>query len=92
MFPCIFSVTNEYEQVRVLKQLTDNPQICNVNMMKKFKTIKNAFTCNRDEISSRDETRLGMKKILFTREFHSGMKRVEFHPGMKFNLNIEEDL
>ena len=28
----------------------------------------------------------GMKKFLFTREFHSGMKRVEFHPGMKFNL------
>ena len=28
----------------------------------------------------------GMKKILFTREFHPGMKRVEFHPGMKFNL------
>ena len=42
--------------------------------------------CNRDEISSRDETRLGMKKFLFTREFHPGMKRVEFHPGMKFNL------
>ena len=28
----------------------------------------------------------GMKKFLFTREFHPGMKRVEFHPGMKFNL------
>ena len=28
----------------------------------------------------------GMKKFLFTREFHSGMKRVEFHPGMKFHL------
>ena len=25
----------------------------------------------------------GIKKILFTREFHTGMKRVEFHPGMK---------
>ena len=23
-----------------------------------------------------------MKKFLFTREFHPGMKRVEFHPGM----------
>ena len=33
-----------------------------------------------------DETRPGMKKFLFTREFHPGMKRVEFHPGMKFNL------
>ena len=28
----------------------------------------------------------GMKKFLFTREFHPGMKRVEFHPRMKFNL------
>ena len=30
----------------------------------------------------------GMKKILFkfTCEFHPGMKRVEFHPSMKFNL------
>ena len=45
-----------------------------------------AFTCYRDEISSRDETRPGMKKFLFTREFHPGMKRVEFYPGMKFNL------
>ena len=25
----------------------------------------------------------GMKKILFTSEFHLGMKRVIFHPGMK---------
>ena len=44
------------------------------------------FTCNRDAISSRDETRPGMKKFLFTRESHPRMKRVEFHPGMKFNL------
>ena len=28
----------------------------------------------------------GMKKFLFTSEFHLGMKRVECHPGMKFNL------
>ena len=28
----------------------------------------------------------GVKKILFTPNFHSGMKRVEFHPGMKYNL------
>ena len=27
-----------------------------------------------------------MKKLLFTCEFHPGMKRVEFHSGMKFNL------
>ena len=27
-----------------------------------------------------------MKKFLFTREFHPRMKRVKFHPGMKFNL------
>ena len=27
-----------------------------------------------------------MKKFLFTREFHPGKKRVEFHSGMKFNL------
>ena len=45
-----------------------------------------ALTCNRDDISSWDETRPEMKKCLFTREFHPGMKRVEFHPGMKFNL------
>ena len=47
---------------------------------------KSAFTCNRDETSSEDETRPRMKKFLFTREFLPGMKRVEFHPGMKFNL------
>ena len=54
----------------------------------------------RDKISFRDElipvrVRLHvtemkshpeMKKFLFTREFHPWMKRVEFHPGMKFNL------
>ena len=51
-----------------------------------YKNNNSAFTCNRDEISSRDETRPRMKKFLFTREFHPGMKRVEFHPGMKFNL------
>ena len=28
----------------------------------------------------------GIKKYLFTREFHFRMKRVEFHPRMKFNL------
>ena len=28
----------------------------------------------------------GMQKFLFTREFHLGMKRIEFHTGMKFNL------
>ena len=49
-------------------------------------TFKSAFTCNRDKFSSWDETRPGMKKFLFTHEFHAGMKRVEFHPGMKFNL------
>ena len=27
-----------------------------------------------------------MKKFLFTRKFHPRMKRVEVHPGMKFNL------
>ena len=27
-----------------------------------------------------------MRKFLFTREFHPRMKRVESHPGMKFNL------
>ena len=44
------------------------------------------FTYNRDEFSSWDETRSGMKKFLFKRDFYPGMKRVEFHPGMKFNL------
>ena len=52
----------------------------------KLVNSKSAFTCNRGEISSRNETRRGMKKFLFTREFHPGMKRVEFHPRMKFNL------
>ena len=28
----------------------------------------------------------GIKKFLFTREFHHGMKRGAFHSGMKFNL------
>ena len=40
--------------------------------------LNSAFTCNQDEIYT------GMKKFLFTREFHPWMKRVEFHPGMKF--------
>ena len=40
----------------------------------KFKTPKSAFTCNPDEISSRDETRPGLKKFLFTREFHPEIK------------------
>ena len=53
----------------------------------KFKELfQSAFTCKRDEISSQDETRSGMKKFLFTRQFYPRMKRVEFHPGMKFNL------
>ena len=46
---------------------------CCVISRHREKVIKSAFTCNRNEISSRDETR-------------PGMKRVEFHPGMKFNL------
>ena len=50
------------------------------------KDIQSVFTCNRDEISSRDETRYEMKKFLLTCEFHPGIKRVEFHSGMKFNL------
>ena len=37
-----------------------------------------------------DETRPGMKKFLFTREFHPGIKRVEFHPRMKFYLKENE--
>ena len=45
-----------------------------------------AFACNGDKISSQDETLPGMKKFIFTREFHPGIKRVEFHPGIKFNL------
>ena len=57
----------------------------NSNLLDENRT-KSVFTCNRDEISSRDETRPEMKKFLFTLEFHPRMKRVEFHPGMKFNL------
>ena len=28
----------------------------------------------------------GIKKIMFTREFHPGVNQVEFHPRMKFSL------
>ena len=49
-------------------------------------------TCNQGEISSRDKTRPGMKTILFIREFHPRIKRAEFHPGMKFNLKMKENL
>ena len=44
---------------------------------------QSAFTCNRDETSFRVETRPGMKKVLFTREFHPRMKFVSI---TKFNL------
>ena len=44
------------------------------------------FTCNRDEISSWNETRLWVKKIMFTRKFYPEMKQVNFHPWIKFNL------
>ena len=65
-------------------QIRDN--IYNLRNFQQLANTKSAFTCIRDEILSRDETRPGMKKILFTHEFYPGMKRVEFHPGMKFNL------
>ena len=48
--------------------------------------IQRVLTGNRDEISSRDETRSGIKKSLFKCEFHPRMKRVQFHYGMKFSL------
>ena len=53
-----------------------------------FVNSKNSFRVRLHvtETKSHDETRPGIKKFLFTREFHTGMKRVEFHPGMKFNL------
>ena len=51
-----------------------------------FFQTESASTCNPDEHSSRDKTRPGMKKFMFTREFHLGMKREEFCPRMKFNL------
>ena len=38
-------------------------------------------TLLRDEILSRDA-----KKNVYKRKFHPGMKRVEFHPRMKFSL------
>ena len=61
----------------------------NFNKPKSSKVFLNFLECvymqpRRNLIP--DETRPGMKKFLFTREFHPGMKRVEFHPGMKFNL------
>ena len=36
---------------------------------------------------TKTESHAGMKKFLFTCQFHPGMKRVEFHPGMNLNLN-----
>ena len=39
-----------------------------------------------NDISSPDETHLRMRKILFTSEFYSRMKRVEFYPAVKFSL------
>ena len=48
--------------------------------------IQSVITGNRDEILSWDETHSGMKKSLFTREFHPRMKRFEFHHEIKFSL------
>ena len=42
------------------------------------------FTYNRDDISSRDETRPRMKTFLFTSDFHLRIKQAEFHTWMKF--------
>ena len=50
------------------------------------KTSKSVFTCNRDKISSGDETHPGMKKFLFTREFHPAM---EFNLKENLSLNME---
>ena len=36
---------------------------------------------------TKTESHPGMKKFLFTCQFHPGRKRVEFHPGMNLNLN-----
>ena len=58
----------------------------NFESFAKSKTLKSAFTFNRDKISSRDETRPGMNKFLFTSEFDPGMEQVEFNPEMKLNL------
>ena len=54
-------------------------------------SCQSVFTCNQDETSSQDETCRGMKKILFTHEFHPGMKCLHvffsfFHSRMKFHL------
>ena len=43
-------------------------------------STKSVFTCNRDE------TRPRIKKLLFTHEFHLGIKQAEFHSGMKLCL------
>ena len=47
------------------------------------------FIYSQDEISPRDETLSGMKKILFTCEFQSWMKQAEFHPGIKTLVQYE---
>ena len=38
-----------------------------------FHDCKSVFAYNRDEISSHDETCPGIKKILFTYDFHPGI-------------------
>ena len=50
------------------------------------------FTCNRGKLSPRDETHPGMKKIMFTREFHFEMKPIEFHAGMKLISSWYENM
>ena len=50
--------------------------------------LKRLFTCNRDEILSRDETHHGMKKFLFTLKLHSEMKLVQFHLRMIWWVKI----
>ena len=53
----------------------------------KFFHYGTSFIPGRDFISIICKRTLKQEqKILFTREFRPGIKRVEFHPGMKFDL------
>ena len=50
-----------------------------------FSYFLSFFGCSKSALTEM-KSHPGMKKFLFTREFYPGMKRTEFHSGMKFNL------
>ena len=77
--------SNEPIKVVHLKKLA-NQSIFEQRNCDRKQFIQSAFTCNRDEISSPNETRPGIKKFLFTREFHPGMK---FHLKESLSLSMK---